>query len=49
MPLGRAGDIDPLGFSLGLESATWGAISIAVALFAALFLFEFNPLMVRTA
>jgi K(+)-stimulated pyrophosphate-energized sodium pump len=33
------------GFSLGLESATWGAISIAVALFAALFLFDFNPLM----
>ncbi len=33
------------GFSLGLESATWGAVSIAVALFAALVIFKFDPLM----
>jgi K(+)-stimulated pyrophosphate-energized sodium pump len=33
------------GFSLGLESATWSAISIAVALFAAFTIFNGNALM----
>ncbi|HEX5324726.1 MAG TPA: sodium-translocating pyrophosphatase [Capsulimonadaceae bacterium] len=33
------------GFSLGLESATWGAVAIAVALFVALMIFHGDPLL----
>jgi K(+)-stimulated pyrophosphate-energized sodium pump len=33
------------GFSLGLESATWGAVAIAVSLFAALMIFQGDPLL----
>ena len=33
------------GFSLGLESATWGVVAIVVALFAIITLFAGNPLL----
>jgi len=33
------------GFAIGLESAVWGAVAIAVTLLAALFIFAGNPLL----